>query len=147
MYLTTNSCLEKALLAVSLSIFSALTYLAIVVYKDAVKQSRASFLYILNILLAASAGLLFALVLFLYIPAILKIRTERKDVLRIFLSVPKSAITSICESLVEKDETKDIEDEALADDFEDTTVFLEHEGGTVPILGKLNIRYGGSLGK
>ena len=110
------------------------------------KESRASFLYILNILLIASAALLLALVLLLYIPAILKIKSERKDVLTIFLSVPKSAISNICDSLLENDETKEIEDEAIQDEIGDTTVFLDPETSSVPVLRKLNIRSGGSLG-
>lgn len=76
-----------------------------------------------------------------------KIRKERADALRIFLSIPKAAVNNIYNGLSNINEVKEIEDDALDEGAADVNVVAVSGGNATPILRQLFIRYFGTLCK
>ena len=89
-----------------------------------------------------SAAVVVSLGLFLFAPALLKIKKERSDTLRIFLSIPKAAVNTIFISLNNNNEVKEIEDEAIEETRVEHTINVRgNTTNSVPILKQLLERY------
>ncbi len=82
----------------------------------------------------------------LFYPAILKIKTERSNTLKLFLSVPKGAINLILNNM-NNEEVKEIEDDAFDEGtYESHTVESDYSV-SMTVLNNLVARYLGALCK
>ena len=88
------------------------------------------------------------LVLVLFVPALRRIRNERFAILRIFLSVPKTTVNGILNSLDNKNQVKEIEESAVEEisSGDNSTYFEKEKKNAMPILKRISIRYGLYLG-
>ena len=81
----------------------------------------------------------------LFWPAIRKIKAERTDTLKLFLTIPKGLINNIISSLFQ--ETKEIEDDAFDEYQSDHVIAIESITSSASMLNKLTKRYAALLCK
>ena len=127
-------------------------------YTRANSSIRDSFAIILEICLGVSTGVLLGkqihtssnslvLVGALYWPSIAKIKQERSNILRLFLSIPKAAMSTILSNLNSGNEVKEIEDEAFEDSQDIIIAASDYAHTSTSLLNKLSIRYHATLCK